>query len=108
MLLFHILKSILYWLKSVFYLFFWSKAVNIMQKGDHLTEKGFKEILSLRASINKGLPGKIAVAFPGIIPYVKEDLEPVKTISDPNWLIGFITGEGCFTASLYNEEKKGI
>lgn len=79
-----------------------------MQKGDHLTEKGLKQILGLRASINKGLPEKIAVAFPGIKPYVKEDLEPVTMISDPNWLIGFITGEGCFTASPYNEKKKGI
>lgn len=79
----------------------WSKIVNITQMGGHLTKEGFYEILSLKASINRGLPSKIINAFPEIRPNVPPEMIPITKI-DPQWLIGFISGEGSFSASPYN------
>jgi hypothetical protein len=47
------------------YLLFKS-AFDIIKNKQHLTEKGFKEIVALRASLNKGLPEKLKEAFPNI------------------------------------------
>jgi hypothetical protein len=65
-----------------------------MQKGGHLTPEGLKEIISLKASINKGLPPKILAAFSDIKSYELPNLDPITVIPDPNWLVGFITGRG--------------
>jgi len=46
------------------------KAYYIMNNKQHLTKIGFEQILSLRASINKGLSDKLMNTFPNIIPAV--------------------------------------
>jgi hypothetical protein len=49
----------------------------------HLTNDGFKEILSIRASMNLGLTDKLALAFPNIIPIKKPIIEDLN-VQDPN------------------------
>lgn len=41
-------------------------AVSLLKNKKHLTKEGFKEILSIRASINLGLSDELKLAFPGI------------------------------------------
>lgn len=41
-------------------------AVSLLNNKKHLTKIGFKEILSIRASINLGLSDELKLAFPGI------------------------------------------
>jgi hypothetical protein len=41
---------------------------NIMSAKDHLTEEGLLKILSLKASLNNGIPDKLKEHFPNIIP----------------------------------------
>lgn len=40
----------------------------MINKKEHLTEKGLLKIVAIKASINKGLPEKLKMAFPSINP----------------------------------------
>ena len=56
-------------------------AVGYMQ-GEHLTMEGLKKIISIKASMNKGLPDGLKEAFPDIIP-VARPLVKNQSIPDP-------------------------
>jgi hypothetical protein len=53
--------------KQADYLLFKS-AFEIIKSKEHLTKEGFYKILSIRASMNKGLPPALKEAFPNITP----------------------------------------
>jgi len=75
------------------------KAFDIFKTKLHLTDAGFNEILSIRASINLGLGQNLILAFPNILAIEKPNIEDWK-IQDPNWISGFTSGDGCFHVSL--------
>jgi hypothetical protein len=84
--------------KSIDFLL-WCKIIDIVSKKDHLSSSGFKEILSIRASLNWGLSEKLKVEFPEVVPIVRPSYK--KRISiEPSWLAGFASGEASFTSSL--------
>ena len=58
-------------------------AYNIIKAKLHLTDEGFKEILSIRASMNLGLTNKLAIAIPNIIAIEKPVIKDLK-VQDPN------------------------
>jgi hypothetical protein len=58
------------------------KAVLLIKNKEHLTIKGIQEIVSIKASINKGLSGELQKAFPNIIE-VPRPLVSNYTIPDP-------------------------
>jgi len=70
----------------------------------HLSEDGLKEIVAIKAAMNKGLPDSLKAAFPDLIP-VSRSLVLSQEIKDPNWLVGFVDGEGCFLVNLYKSPK---
>jgi hypothetical protein len=57
--------------------------IELMNKGEHLTIDGLKEILRIKASINKGLTEELKTVFPDIIPVDRPLVELQKSI-DPN------------------------
>ena len=61
----------------------------------HNTVPGLQRIINLRASLNNGLSYNLNLAFPDTIPIVRPLVVDAK-IPNPNWLAGFMTGEGCF------------
>ena len=61
----------------------WSKVIDIMVNKRHLTKEGIEEIISIRASINKGLSEKLAAAFPNVKAIVRPELPITTTILDP-------------------------
>jgi len=76
------------------YLLF-KQVFELIKNREHLTIEGLKKIVAIKASINKALPDELKEAYP--------DIEPVnrcnvvnKEIPDPDWLVGFVSGEGCF------------
>lgn len=77
----------------------WKKCIELMALKAHLTSSGFRDILSIRASLNKGLTDNLLNAFPDIIPIDR----PVNQITDsplhPNWITGFTEGDGTFYIS---------
>jgi hypothetical protein len=60
----------------------------------HNTVPGLQIIVNLRASLNNGLSYNLNLAFPDTIPIVRPLVVDAK-IPNPNWLAGFMTGEGC-------------
>lgn len=67
--------------KADFILF--KETVELMVNKQHLTLKGLEHIVSIRASINKGMSDNLKQAFPNIVP-VKRPLIVNQVIKDPN------------------------
>ena len=95
----------------------WSKVVDLILNKEHLTEKGFLEILSLYASINlvpggacgawdrqsRGVSKKVSKIYTNIVPAFK----PNPLLPDnlnPQWVSGFVAGDGGF--SIYVRPAK--
>jgi len=71
----------------------WSKAINMMYSGDHKTQPGFLEILSIYAAINRGISTAVSTHFP----VLKAALLPSYSLSiSPDelsgwWISGYFT-----------------
>jgi len=74
---------------------FWKNCVIIIANKGHLTKQGFKEIVSYKATMNLGLSNNFKAAFPDIISLVRPLYVPGDLLN-PNWINGFITGDGSF------------
>lgn len=74
-------------------------AFDLISSGKHLTEAGFNELLSIKASINKGLSKELSKDFPNIIP-IERPIVKDQTIT-PEWFSGFTSAEGCFLVNVY-------
>jgi len=59
------------------------KALELIKNKEHLTLDGFQKIVNIRASMNKGLPETLKIAFPDVIPNTKP-LVTSSEIRDPN------------------------
>lgn len=73
----------------------------------HLTVQGLNEIVSLKASLNRGLSENLQKEFPNVSPKTVSDFE-FKTIPNISWISGFIEGEGCFYIRRYNSPKSKL
>ena len=72
--------------------------IEMMNRKEHLTYEGLRKIVLIKAKINLGLSEKLKKIFPSrgaIIPVPRPLVERAKTF-DPNWVAGFVSGEGCF------------
>ena len=59
--------------KHADYLLF-KKAFNVISNKQHLTEIGLRKLISIRASINKGLPERLQAAFPDVTPELRPEV----------------------------------
>lgn len=80
-------------------------AFELVKTKKHLTLKGLVNIVSIETSMNLGLSHYLSRAFPKIIPTVRRLVENMKII-DPNWISGFVSGEGNFFISVINSKTK--
>lgn len=76
----------------------------LINKKEHLTIEGLQKIVNIRASINLGLSDVLKTAFPNLDPVLRPKVEATEN-PDPNWLAGFIDGEGCFYIGIYESKK---
>lgn len=81
-----------------------SRVISLMNQKKHLELNGIVEIISIRASMNKGLTSTLKTVFPNIIPVERPIIE-LQVIKDPWWLVGFIDGEGCFYVKVRKSAK---
>lgn len=88
-----------------FELFKW--VVKKLSLKEHLSLKGFKEIVSIRASMNLGLTDALNKAFPEVSPVPRPTVKDEKVIN-PDWLAGFVTGEGCFFINISTSASNKI
>jgi hypothetical protein len=77
--------------KRADYLLF-KRAVELINRKEHLTIEGLHKIVAIKASINNGLPASLKEAFPNIIPVERPFVD--QEIKDPHWLAGFVDAEG--------------
>jgi hypothetical protein len=76
-----------------------------MKNGGHRTIEGLTEILNIKAGLNLGLSSKLKEAFPALKVQTRPSLEFQYELN-PQWLTGFVAGEGSFSASPYNLKIK--
>ena len=78
----------------------WKTIAELMNKGEHLNEKGLYKIISLKASLNKGHPNNLKLYFPNVIGIERSNINPPININY-NWIAGFISGEGSFLINIH-------
>ena len=76
-----------------------------MKNKSHLTEKGLKSIINIKALLNKGLNEELKAIFPKSIS-VERPVAVNQVIINPQWLAGFITAEGNFFLNVYKSNTK--
>jgi hypothetical protein len=79
--------------------------VEIIKNKDHLIKEGLLQIINIKASMNLGLSDIIKYNFNNIIP-VDRPIIKTDNILDPNWITGFVNGEGSFDIKIYSSKTK--
>lgn len=90
--------------KKADYLLF-KDIILMMEKGEHLKKDGLLSIVKIRASLNLGLSEVLKAAFPNTIPVVRF-LVSKQEIPHPEWMAGFVTGEGTFFVKVNKGRNK--
>jgi len=99
----HFIKFPLLTQKSAdFFLF--KMVVELMLRKEHLTSEGLLKIISIKASINKGLTDTLKSNFPNITPVVRPIIS-LPSILDPYWVLGFCDGESNFYIKIYPNNR---
>ena len=73
---------------------FFERIVELMNKGAHLTINGLQQVINIRASMNTGLSEIIKSEFSNNINPVNRGIIQSNIIPDPQWISGFVSGEG--------------
>ena len=73
--------------------------VELTNKGAHLTLDGLQQIINLKSSMNLGISETVKSEFSKTNP-VKRTIIQTTNIPDPNWISGFVSGEGNFDAGI--------
>lgn len=82
--------------------------IDLINLKEHLTTEGIKKIVSIRASLNTGLPNTLKLDFPDIIPFPRQSPigSELTTHFEINWVVGFVDGESCFSIDIYKDKTK--
>lgn len=79
----------------------WATVVRMMESRQHLSFEGLTIILSHYASINYGVSTKIASIFSNIVSVARPFInQPAFLPPPPQWVSGFVAGDGGFTVNL--------
>ena len=100
----HFLKYPLITQKKADFILF-KDVIDLMSHKEHLILEGLKKIVSIKASINRGLPEELITAFPEI-DAIKRPLIQDQKIIDPYWASGFVSGDGCFRVNMFKSSNK--
>nr|YP_009517163.1 LAGLIDADG homing endonuclease [Blastosporella zonata]YP_009517210.1 LAGLIDADG homing endonuclease [Blastosporella zonata]AYE93086.1 LAGLIDADG homing endonuclease [Blastosporella zonata]AYE93087.1 LAGLIDADG homing endonuclease [Blastosporella zonata] len=72
--------------------------VELQNKGAHITIDGLQQIINIKASMNLGISDTLKSEFK--VKPVKRAIIQTTSIPDPNWVSGFVSGEGNFDAGI--------
>lgn len=73
------------------------QVMDLMKCKKHLTLEGLLDIVNIKASMNTET---ILAEFPDLVPAIRPSVPDLKDPIDPNWMAGFVSGEGCFSLSI--------
>lgn len=86
----------------------WAKIVESKKNKEHLTHEGLLKILSLKSALNRGL-SKTTSEIKNI-KVLERPLHLVDSVEflniDPNWISGFVAGDGSFDIKITNRKSK--
>jgi len=78
--------------------------VEIVSRKEHLSEEGLQKIVNIKASMNfEKLSDSLKASFPNTVPVNRPVIKDT-AIYSPEWLSGFVDGEGCFTINIYKRK----
>jgi hypothetical protein len=77
---------------------FFKQIIEIIKK-NHLTLEGLYQIVNIKASMKLGLSDMLKSEFKNFIPIERPKLKTAN-IPDPNWIAGFVSGEGNFDVNI--------
>jgi len=90
----------------------WRDIVIKMCNGEHLTKDGIKEIINIRAALNKGLSDSLKLSFPDAVAVARPHfvLQPLDSSShnDCEWVAGFTSGEGSFKVKVKESVRSKV
>lgn len=75
------------------------QAFEIIKSKRHITNEGFSKFLALKNSMNLGLSLELKKNFPNLERIARTEIQDL-VVSNPQWISGFTTGEGCFSVSV--------
>lgn len=81
--------------KKADYLLF-KQAINLLNLKVQSDIEGIRQILSIKAAMNLGLSDTLKFQFPTVLAERRPIVSSAVVVPDPNWLTGFVDGEGCF------------
>lgn len=73
--------------------------VELIKNNAHLNKAGLQQIINIKASMNKGASDFVKSEFSQIVP-VEREIIKTTNIPDPQWVSGFVSGEGNFDAGI--------
>src|SRR6266481_1528612 len=83
------------------------EAVKLMNNKAHLSIEGLNQIVNIKASMNLGLSDKLKSEFNDYTP-VERLVINTENFPDPNWIAGFVTGEGNFDVRITQQSTNKI
>ena len=104
-LIFHLEKYPLLTQKAADFLLF-KKAVEFVNNKAHLTVKGLKKIVNIKASMNLGLSDTLKSEFAGYTPVERPVINYDNVILNSHWISGFISAEGNFDVRIPSTNSK--
>ena len=82
------------------------QAVKLMVNKEHLTMEGLVKITNIKASMNFGTISETIISLiPAVIEPVKRPVVTNIKIYNPNWVVGYIEGEGMFFVNIYKKKE---
>jgi hypothetical protein len=81
------------------------EVVKLMKNKAHLSIEGLNQIINIKASMNLGLSDFLKSEFNDFTPVERQVINTLN-IPDPNWIAGFVTGEGNFDVIITQQSKK--
>lgn len=92
----------------------WKECVNLLVNKEHLTQNGLEKIVYNKKFMHNKISNQLLKAFPNIlflkpprrknVIYSNTETKDNNSLLDPNWISGFIEGDGSFYIIL-NEKK---
>lgn len=83
------------------------EAVKLMSNKTHLSIEGLNKIINIKASMNLGLSDFLKSEFKDFIPVDRQVINTLN-IPDPNWIAGFVTGDGNFDVRITQQSTNKI
>ena len=78
-----------------------------MNNKAHLSIQGLNQIINIKASMNLGLSDFLKSEFTKFAP-VERQIIKTEIIPDPNWVSGFVTGDGGFDVRITQQSSNSI